>query len=531
MSRYLPCVPPDGVVLTLIRVALFVSILIPDCAFAIDRFPPASEPEDLPVFATLEPQPVPPAPLGVVVDELSQPELVIPPPEEHNLLEEIQKLQDRLKKLEGGEKKGSGDSKKSEYPNAKITGFTQLDGALYDQSEVNKATVGNAQNGFGFRRARVAVYGNVAAQTKYQVEMDFATAGRPSFFDTYIEQENLPYVGAARVGQYCQPFSIDALTGFRNLTFLERSLPFLAFVPFRRLGGQVANQSEDEMSQWAFSVFRTGGYRNAPLGDNRYGVDIGDIGGISFSTRATHLVHYLEGTNDCSLWAVGGSYNFSVLGADNADGSTTKRPFYQTRVLPEFGPLGYSEEAQPFGQAYAMTPSFIDSGRYPANNFQIFGLETVWQNGPWGAQAEWMGTVVDSIVGNIFYHGAYGQIAYRLTGEHREYNKKNGTLGRLVPYHNFYSLKGGGIQGWGAWEVAGRLSYVDIRNPSSLNGLYLNNTSNKGTGTLVDTTLGLTWFINTHTKIQGNWIHAMLNNVDTGRSTANLFVTRFQVDF
>jgi len=441
---------------------------------------------------------------------------------------ELEELKRRLKSLEDACDTAPTPSKKSSYPNARITGFTQLDGVFYDQSDINKETLGNAQNGFGFRRARLAVYGDVAENTRYQVEMDFATAGRPSFFDTYIDQTNLPYVGTFRVGQYCQPFSLDALTGFRNLTFLERSLPFLAFVPFRRLGGQISDTSEDEMTQWAFSVFRTGAYKNAPLGDNRYGTDLGDAGGISFSTRVTHLMHY---AGDESLWAIGGSYNYSLLGADTAEGSTTRTPFYQTRVLPEFGPLGYSEDSQPFGFAYNATPSFIDSGRYPAKQFNLVGLETAWQNGPVSAQAEWMATVVDSMVGNIFYNGAYVQLAYRLTGEHRQYNKNNGTLTRLVPYHNFYSLKDGGITGWGAWEVAGRLSYVDIRNPESLNGHYLNGTSDAGTGTLAHTTLGVTWFINTHTKIQGNWIYSMLDNVHTGRSNANLFLTRFQVDF
>lgn len=444
------------------------------------------------------------------------------------LQDELERLQNRVKLLEDKAGAAAPATKKTSYPNAKITGFTQLDGVFYDQSEQNKETVGNAQNGFGFRRARVAVLGNVAEFTKYQVEMDFATAGRPSFFDTYIEQSNLPYVGKARVGQFCQPFSLDALTGFRNLTFLERSLPFLAFVPFRRLGGEIRDTADDEMSQWAVSVFRTGGYKNAPLGDNRYGVDLGDVGGISVSTRVTHLMHY---DTDASLWAIGGSYNYSLLGADTAEGSTTKIPFYQTRVLPEFGPLGYSEDAQAFGFANNMTPSFIDSGRYPAEQFNLFGLETAWQNGPISGQAEWIATVVDSVVGNIFYNGAYAQLAYRLTGEHREYNKSNGTLTRLVPFNDFYSTKDRGILGWGAWEVAGRLSFVDIRNPDSLNGHYLNGTSDAGNGTLVDTTLGFTWFINTHTKIQGNWIHCMLNNVNKGHSTANLFVTRFQVDF
>jgi phosphate-selective porin OprO/OprP len=52
-----------------------------------------------------------------------------------------------------------------------------------------------------------------------------------------------------------------------------------------------------------------------------------------------------------------------------------------------------------------------------------------------------------------------------------------------------------------------------------------------GAGTLTDTTLGLTWFLNSHAKFQFNWIHAFLNNSGKGFSQADLFVTRVQVDF
>ncbi len=88
--------------------------------------------------------------------------------------------------------------KKDTYPTHKITGFLQLDTAWYSQDPANQALVGNAQDGTGFRRARLAVLGKVAPMTLYQLEIDFATAGRPSFFDNYVEQEKLPFLGAVK---------------------------------------------------------------------------------------------------------------------------------------------------------------------------------------------------------------------------------------------------------------------------------------------------------------------------------------------
>ena len=201
--------------------------------------------------------------------------------------------------------------------------------------------------------------------------------------------------------------------------------------------------------------------------------------------------------------------------------------------------MGYPEFPSTFGPGGAAngTPTFVDTGRYLADYFQLFGLETVYQHGPWGIQAEYMGTVVQSAVGPIFYNGAYGQLAYRLTGENRAYDKKKAVLTKLVPFTDFFSLRDG-ICGWGAWEVAARYSFVDLRNPAALNGNYyvpatntFTGTASQGNGMLQDVTLGVTWFWNVHTKMQFNWIHAMLDNTTTGNSTADLFVSRVQVDF
>ena len=461
--------------------------------------------------------------------------------------DKIPTLEERLAALEKKFKASSEpkpEKKKTEYPTIKITGFTQFDTAYYSQTPLNEKTVGNAQDGMGFRRARLAIFGKAAENTGYQLEVDFATAGRPSFFDTYLDQAQIPYIGTIRAGHFLQPFSIDAMSGFRNLPFLERSLPFLSFVPFRRIGIMAFNSAEDEMTSWGYSMFRTGGFNNAPLGDDRSAVDIGNVGGYSFSSRITHLMMYEEG--DKLLWHVGGGYNYSQLGANNAVGSGTPgnagspEPFYQAKTTPEFGPLGYVENSANFGSAVNSTPIFIDTGRFQANNFNLFGVETMYQDGPLSIQSEYMATLVDSVAGQIFYHGAYAEVMYRLTGEHRPYDKKFGALKNVTPFEEFISFNGEnkGIVGWGAWEIAARLSYVELRNPSSLDGHYYNSTTNKfdttnkaGNGTLTDSTLGVTWFMTAHSKLQFNWIHAFLNNSAKGFSSADLFVMRAQVDF
>ena len=431
-------------------------------------------------------------------------------------------------------KKPKVEAKKSEeFPINKITGFTQFDSDFNSQTPQNMATVGDMQNGAGFRRARLAATGRVAEFTNYILEVDFAAAGRPSFFDVWVEQSNFNYLGTIRAGQYVQPFSVDAMSGFRHLMFLERSLPFFAFVPFRRIGLESYNATDDERTNWAFSVFKTGGFNNAPLGDDRYATDIADVGGYSFSTRLTQLLWYDENAPDRYLWHIGAAYDYSRLSANDALGSTSGVPFYQARTTPEFF-IGSPEGMPPtYGPATASagTPYFVDTGRYRASAFHLVGVETVYQYGPASFQSEWMATIVDSPVGPIFYHGAYAQLGYRLTGEHRMYYKKIAALGNAVPYSDFIPLKRDGIAAWGAWEIAARLSFVELKNPASLAPYYITGTNASGNGTLTDTTAGLTWFLNTHLKVQFNWIHAMLNNTAKGYSLADLYVTRVQVDY
>ncbi|HEV7222700.1 MAG TPA: porin, partial [Pirellulales bacterium] len=190
-------------------------------------------------------------------------------------------------------------------PLIKLGGFFQLDQASYSQSAASQRTYGDMQNGTGFRRTRLQAYGSVTEFTNYIIEMDFATAGRPSFLDVWAEQGNLGWLGTVRVGHFRQPTTMDALTSVRHLEFLERSSAFQAMDPFRRVGIMSYNTTEDRNTTWAGSVYRTGftflnptGTGNVEndgtLGDTRFGTFVGDNGGYSTAWRATHLLWYDE---------------------------------------------------------------------------------------------------------------------------------------------------------------------------------------------------------------------------------------------
>ena len=109
-----------------------------------------------------------------------------------------------------------------------------------------------------FRRARLQAFGKLTDFTNYSIMFDFAQAGRPSFMDVWGEQEQIPFFGTIRIGQFRQPGTMESWTSIRHFEFLERSVAFQAVEPFRRVGIMAYAMTEDERTQWAYSVYATG---------------------------------------------------------------------------------------------------------------------------------------------------------------------------------------------------------------------------------------------------------------------------------
>src|SRR4029079_6376229 len=348
----------------------------------------------------------------------------------------------------------------------RMTGFAQLDQGLFTQNAGSLANLGDIQNGVGFRRARIQAVGNLTEFTRYSFEMDFATAGRPSFMDVWGEQTNVPFFGNVRIGHFRQPTTMDGWTSIRHMEFLERSLPFQAMDPFRRVGIMSwFNAGDDDRTLIAYSVYGTGfsfansgggAPSNGTIGDTRFGTQIGDNGGVSAALRATHLLYWDPYADNRYLLHIGGGYNFSEIGGAGGGGSTART--YEARAIPEFfvgDPAGGA--LAPFGNAASGTPFVADTGRFLANALHFFHTALAGNYGPAHFQTEYMGTLVDQLGGPaVYYHGAYVQAGYFLTGENCGYTNQMGALDYNVkPFREFFGLgRDQWFCGWGAWEVA-----------------------------------------------------------------------------
>lgn len=385
------------------------------------------------------------------------------------------------------------ETSSKKFPEVAVTGFFHLDAAYFHQDDVNRLVLGDINDGLGFRRARLAAKGNVNEMTSYIIELDIAQS-QARFVDVWM-QLNQTAIGNIRVGRFRQPFGMSELTSVRNLPFLERSVLF-SQSPFRQTGIMLFDHSCDQRRTWAVS-----GYRS--ISDN-FGNVNSDNGGYGLATRWTTL---LAEWGENEVLHVGVDYSVNDPGSNVVQVVSTNEVFVGQN--PNFGPSGLSV------LPIVGVPPFVNTGAIPANTFQVFNIESAVSFGRLLVQSEarWM-TVDRTANTNVTFPAVYIQARYMLTGESIPYVRNEGVFGRVSPFCEF-----DGQCGFGAWELLGRISHIEL-NDGGVNGRRMTNL-----------TTGCNWYLNNYTKLQFNWIHTQLEDPVLASSQANTFAVRAQLDF
>ena len=410
---------------------------------------------------------------------------------------------------------------------AVVSGVFQADGVVFDQSEANRRRiddggVGPIENGADFRRARLGFRSALANNMNAFMQMDFAFPGRPTFTDVWVEWTDLPILGTVRAGQWKQPFSLEVVSSFRYTTFMERSSLFQAFTPFRHIGIGFYNHAEDLMSTWAASYIRTG--------QDQFGDSLSTIGGNGFTGRITQLLQYQE-PDGRSYLHVGGAY-FLNTPPLHAIAFRSIPEIFVGQNRNDAANVGSAGFAIPF--VFDGTPFFVNTGNLlHVDHVHTLGLEGLWVYGPLSVQAEAMAAIVDRTVDpTATLDGAYVQVGWFLTGEHRPYDRVNGVIDRVKPFEDFFMVRTdhGLERGKGAWEVALRLSHIDL------------DSGNISGGKMDNLTFGINWYCNPNCKVVFNYIHSWRESPTTPphlppgvpvavASEANAFGIRTQMDF
>ncbi len=136
---------------------------------------------------------------------------------------------------------------------------------------------------------------------------------------------------------------------------------------------------------------------------------------------------------------------------------------------------------------YVAKKRLISTGRIKnVENYLLTGVESAYVRGALTLQAEYIRTdlfFIDNTKANESLAGGYLYASLFLTGEQRSYSRSRGVFGGVEPKGHH-----------GAWELAGRYSYLDLNGDTILGGREEN------------LSLGLNWYANSQVRLMLNYI-------------------------
>lgn len=360
----------------------------------------------------------------------------------------------------------------------RIGGRALFDGARihYDEGLTRRTRPAGWRNEADVRQGRIFVSGRFFDHLEIKTEVDFAPE-EPSFADAYIGWRGLGPLGTVRFGHHKIPFSFEQQVSRLALVFMERSLISALDPSVRDVGFTFRNVVLDDRLRWVVGGFRTteatGRFFSEPTSWNLAGRVTGNPIFADEGRRVLHL---------------GASLSHQFGNAETASVSQAPESFLADRL--------------------------VDTGTLPnANRVTRVGAEIVWVQGPVSLQGEWAQDFVWRNGGsrNVTFPGFYAQASWFLTGEHRPYDPKLGRFGPVQPKQRFAPWKGG----WGALQLAARVSYIDL-NDREING-----------GRQTDTTLGINWYLEAHLRLAFNWVHGWI----AGQGDVDIIQARLQISY
>jgi phosphate-selective porin OprO/OprP len=363
----------------------------------------------------------------------------------------------------------------------KIGAKVQVDGAAY----VTGSQFKGFDDGIELRRFRVFAQGDcvLVMPVSYEIELGYI----PNQFyieNSYLAFRNLPWIGEVKFGQFQAPMGLDAVTSSRDTTMMELAAPLQALAPGVNAGIETGRPLFDQRATWKLGFF-TAGEGTQDTGDaaSNYGRAI---------TRITALPIYEpnpDHPDSATLLHLGLSANYLY--------SASSSVRYRSR--PESH----------------LAPYVVDTGNIHADGALVAGAEAAWVNGPISVQAEYMRSWVNERDGQEpGFDGTYLEASWFLTGESRPYDRQNGCFARVIPHRNFNWGNGG----WGAWELVGRCSYLNL-NSADVNG-----------GRLSELMIGPNWYLHSHLKWRFEYGLAHVAGHQP-EGNINIFQTRMEVDF
>jgi phosphate-selective porin OprO/OprP len=378
----------------------------------------------------------------------------------------------------------------------------QLDSAWYDSSDTE------FEDGTELRRARLNAGGTVLRDVEFRVEADFSGLTQDnSAYDVTLQDAWLRYHGikpfSVTAGNFKIPFGLEALSGSRNLTFMERGLP-AALLNQRAPGAMVAAHGE----RWSVAA---GGFGATlipqTVDDEGHGVAARTtVAPLSAPGRALHL---------------GFGIQWRKTRQRGADGNRTVR----FRSRPESNLTDDDRTASAFsltgdGYSFGVSPGrVVDTGDIGGgvDDYLLLGGEGAAVFGPLSLQIEYIRSWVSLERGDDpHFDGWYATASWFLTGESRNYRPDKGVFEGVQPVRPLDRRR----LGIGAWEIAARYSGLDLSNTAVLGG------------DMHDMTIGLNWYPNAFVRVMANYVKVLdINGGANHDESLDTFQLRAQVAY
>lgn len=414
-----------------------------------------------------------------------------------------------------------------------ITSRVHFDVGGYDYHPNSASTVPQRlDSGENVRRARIGVIGKFLEDWNYALIYDFGgasdgfggTAGvngaavgfLPGGAVSGIENAYLSYTGikpfggklAVEGGIMDLPYTLDEASSSNDIPFMERAASGItatniAAGDFRSTIG----------TRWYTDTFWAGAYVTGPATGAIHSASSVNPNGTTeqYGTFARVAGQVVSG-KDYSLH-IGGDAEWLIQPPHNLIANT------QTLTLSD------RPEVRIDPTTLVSTGAIAD-----VSGAQVYSAEVAGTYGPLFFQGEYFWYNIDRTafapLSSLRFQGGYAEAAWVLTGETRLYNPASASYGGIVPANPF-SLSGGG---WGAWEIAGRYSTIDLND-------QVGTAVGVAGGRQTIYTLALNWYANRNVRLMLDFLHGDIakqlsptNFTDTG-SKFNALAMRTQVAF
>jgi phosphate-selective porin OprO/OprP len=319
-----------------------------------------------------------------------------------------------------------------------LTGDIQFDSGAYTDFHPDSRLSGPQQlsNGVNARRARIGVTGTAANNFAFALVYDAGNSSDQTAKG--IETAQIIYNGlrgaAFEIGYSNTFFTLDQSTGSNDTLFIERASPSNIATNFNTGDARV-----NAGVRLFGDRYWVGGYLTGPASGDSH-----TLTGERFGAFERVAVQALSGPDYTVHLGLG--YD-QLLRAPNAGNGTANTLSLSDQPELRIDPTSL------------LNTGTIGTLTNPVTGGYVLNVETAatFRNLFW--QAEFYDYGVDRLgVSNARFEGGYGQVSWTLTGEHHVYNPQSAAYFRISPKTPFSLSQGG----WGAWELAARVSYVDL---------------------------------------------------------------------